>query len=92
MILGLLLGCFSLWIVVSVWIDISFSSNLPRVPDETTGRIYRMVVNHGTIRYGSAGEVRFRKTAENCMPVAILLFLTASVLGLKWGILHFRKP
>jgi hypothetical protein len=85
-ILTLLLGVFSMWVIAFAWIHLSYSSNLPGVPDEKTGRIYRMVVNHGFIRYGSERELHILKTIEDFQPIAILLFLLAVVLGLIWGV------
>ncbi len=90
-ILALLLGVFSLWVIAFAWIHVSYSSSLPGAPDEKTGHIYRMVVNHGFVRYGSAGELHVLQAIEDFQPVAILLFLLAVVLGMSWGIFQIAK-
>jgi hypothetical protein len=84
--LGFLLGIFGLWVLSAVGIHLSFSSSLPAAPDEKTEHIYRMVVNHGFVRYGSARELHVLQAVEDFQPVAILLFLLAAVLGMSWGI------
>lgn len=90
-ILALLLGVFSLWVIVSASIHVFYSSRLPGAPDEKTGHIYRMVVNHGFVRYGSAGELHLLQAVEDFQPVAICLFLLAAVLGMSWGIVQIAK-
>ena len=90
-ILALLLGVFSLWVIAFAWIHVSYTSSLPQVPDENTGHIYRMVVNHGFVRYGSAEELHALQAVEYAQPVAILLFLLAVVLGISWGIFGIAK-
>jgi hypothetical protein len=84
--LGLLLGLFGLWVHYAVGIHISYSSYLPRTPDEKSGHIYQMTVNHGFIRYGTEREIQALKMVEDFQPIAILSFLLAGVLGMSWGI------
>jgi len=72
---ALLLGLFSMQIIAAAWLHVSYSSNLPKMPDEKTGRIYRMVVNHGFVVYGSEREVRNLRMVENSQPIAIVCFL-----------------
>ena len=80
-IYGLLLGCFALSVIASVWLHLSYSSNLPTIPDEKSGHIYRMVVNHGFVVYGSEQEFRILRWVENSQPFAILFFLLSSLWG-----------
>src|ERR1039457_3386121 len=84
--LGLLLGLFALWVLSAVGIHLCYSSYLPGTPDEKSGHTYRMVVNHGFIRYGTEREIHTLKMVEDSQPIAILLFLLAGVLGMSWGI------
>jgi hypothetical protein len=83
--LGLLFGCFGLWVLTAAWISQSYFSSLPKAPDEKVGRIYQMAV-HGSIRFGSAQELHVLRMVEGFRPVAIILFLLALVLGMSWGI------
>ena len=91
MILALLLSGFVAQLLAAVWIQISYSSNLPRVPDDKAGRICQIVVNHGSIRYGTQRELDILRTVDGLQPVAILLFLLAIVLGLTWGIFKIGR-
>lgn len=85
-ILALLLGVFLSGLIASVCIQVSYSSSLPKTPDEKTGQIYRMVVNHGFVVYGSARELHNFQIVEDSQPVAIFSFLFAAILGMSWGI------
>jgi hypothetical protein len=82
---GLLFGCFALFIIAEVWLQLSYSSNLPTIPDEKSGHIYRMVVNHGFVVYGSEQEFRVFRWVENLWPFAIVCFLVAVIVGLRSG-------
>jgi hypothetical protein len=89
-IIALLLGCFVMWIVFFAWIHLSYAANLPSKPDDKTGRIYQMVVNHGSMRYGTERDVRTLRIAGESQPFAIVLFFAAGILGFRWGIFHIR--
>jgi hypothetical protein len=82
---ALLLGCFILWVIAFAWLHLSYSSNLPTTPDEKSGHIYRMVVNHGFVVYGSEREFRILRWVENSQTYAIVCFLTAAIVGLRSG-------
>ncbi|MES1181047.1 MAG: hypothetical protein ABUL66_04205 [Verrucomicrobiota bacterium] len=81
----MLLACFAMWIIAYAWLHVSYSSNLPKMPDEKTGRIYRMVVNHGFVVYGSEREVRVLRNVENFQPIAIVCFLIVVTTGFLSG-------
>jgi hypothetical protein len=81
----LLLGIFSMQVIAVVWLHISYFSNLPKMPNEETGRTYQVIVNHGSIRYGSEREVRVLRNVENFQPIAITCFLIAVTMGLLSG-------
>lgn len=80
----LLFGCFAMSVIALVWVHLSYSSKLPPRPDHS-GHIYRMVVNHGFVVYGSDREFRIYRWAENSLPLAIVCFLIAMVVGLRYG-------
>ena len=82
---GLLMGCFAASVVASVWLHLSYSSNLPIAPDEKSGHTYRMVVNHGFVVYGSEREFRVFRWVENTQPFAIVCFLVTFILALRYG-------
>jgi hypothetical protein len=85
-IIAFLLSCFVLNLIICVWVQISYASNLPTVSEEKTGHIYRMVVNHGFIVYGTEKEFKVLRWSENTLPIAIACFLCAMIIGLRYGI------
>jgi len=90
-VLAVLIGSFLASVLISVSIHLYYYSKLPNVPDEKAGRTYKMVVNHGFVRYGSEGESRALKADEDFAPVAAVPFLIALMLGLRWGVFHIRN-
>jgi len=90
MVLGALLGLFATCVLFSVSIHLYYYEDLPRHPDEKRGRIHRMVVNHGFVRYGSEKELHALRLADDLPPTGVVLLITAIVLGLEWGIFKVR--
>jgi hypothetical protein len=82
---GLLMGFCSAVVVAFIWIHLSYSSNLPTAPDEKSGHIYRMVVNHGFVVYGSEREFRVFRWVENLWPFAIVCGLITFIVALRYG-------
>jgi hypothetical protein len=82
---ALLLGCFALELVALIWVHLSYSSNLPTVPDEKGGHINRIVVNHGQVVYGTDREFRILRWVENLQPFAIVCFVMFLIVGLRSG-------
>ena len=93
-VIGILLSIFAAYIVFICWLHISYASNLPDAPDLKNGRIYKMVVNHGFVRYGNENELHTLRWGENMFPFAPVCFLSALILGMRWGSIHIRgsKP
>ena len=89
-VLGILLGSFLTCLGAVVFIHLYYYSTLPSVPDERAGRTFKMEVNHGSVRYGSGGELRAFRVVEEVFPFAAFPFLAALVLGLKWGTFQVR--
>jgi len=67
-----------------------YSSRLPRVPNEQDGHIYRMVVNHGFIVYGTEQEYRLLGIAEKIFPLSCICGMVAGILNFKYG--DFSTP
>jgi hypothetical protein len=87
----LLLGAYGIYVLVLCWTDISYYSRLPKNPDPNSGKVHRMVVSHGSVRYGSERELRFRERLLGLTPIPHVVFFAALVLGLKWGVLQIGK-
>jgi len=85
----LFLAGFVAWLLFFCWVHISYSSDLPQAPDEKTGHIYRMVVNHGFVCYGTEQELRILKWAENTQIIAGAFLLMAFILGVRFDV--FKK-
>ena len=81
----LLFAGFALEVIAGVWVHLSYSSNLPTTPDEKSGHVCRMVVNHGFVVYGTDREFRIYRWVENLQPFAIVCFLIAVIVGLRFG-------
>jgi hypothetical protein len=84
-----LLAGFVAWLLFICWLNIFYASNLPEAPDEKTGQIYRMVVNHGFVRYGTERELHALRWAENSRLIAIAFFAIAAILGMRYDV--FKK-
>jgi hypothetical protein len=78
-------GLLGIWVLVCGWIHLSYCDKLPKMPDERTGRIYRMTVNHGFVRYGSEREFRIKQAAENSIAIVGSLFVLAVLLRVTCG-------
>jgi hypothetical protein len=75
------------WIVLC-GMDFTYYRLLAGFPNQNTGVTFKMIVNHGFTRYGTAEEFYFRRTLEALVPVAALYLLGVLLLGIKWGVLH----
>jgi hypothetical protein len=82
--IGVLLGCFALWVLTSAWVGHSDFAHLPKLPEESTGRVNRIFVSGGT-RYGSEQEAKIFILLENLRPIAFLCFIVALAVGLALG-------
>jgi hypothetical protein len=83
-IIIVLFGSFVGWLIFGFWIDLSYASNLPDAPNDKTGRIYRMVVNHGFVRYGTEEDLRLFRWMENTQPVAMTFLVMGIVLAIRY--------
>jgi hypothetical protein len=90
-VVGILLACFAACVAAAIFGHLYFYSTLPSSPDDSAGRTLKMEVNHGFVRYGSAGELRVFRAVEGALPLAAFPFLAAVFLGLKWGMFQVRK-
>jgi len=77
-------GGFVGWLIFAFWIHLSYASNLPDTPNDKTGRIYRMVVNHGFVRFGTEGELRSFRWMDNTQTVAMIFLVIGIVLAIKY--------
>ena len=71
-----------LGVVVPVVLDTYYFGTLPRQPDLVSGRVHRITVSHGSIRYGTAKE-------QKRLAYALILFYVGFGCGLAGGLLHF---
>jgi hypothetical protein len=81
----------AVWLSAACWVHLSYSRNLPSNPDERVGRIYRMTVNHGYVRYGTEREFRIRQAVDDFLPVVGTIFALAGLIGIFSGQIHIRK-
>jgi hypothetical protein len=87
-------GLCALGFFLAADLDFWNYNHLPKVPDENTGHIHRMVVSHGSVRFGTDHDVRLKQLIHNGTPVAGIIFLLDLLIGLHVGVFHIRgqKP
>jgi len=91
LIYGVVFGCLGLWVVTFTVLHLCYSSNLPSVPDEKTGHIYRMVLNHGFVVYGTMREFRILTWVENSQFLLITCCFIVLIMGLRTGDIKMRQ-
>ena len=90
-LITLLLSGFGAYVVLFGGIHIYYCESLPSTPNEGAGRTYRMVVNHGFVRYGSEREFRTLRAVEGSFPIPCFMFLAAVALGLRYDHFPIRR-
>lgn len=89
-LIWLLLALSVLWFLLGAATQWFYYSTLPKNPDDKTDQVHQVVLNHGSVRYGSANQARTLRVMQNSLPVAGLLFAVALLVGLKIGVLQVR--
>lgn len=64
------------------FLHIYYSNYLPSNIDQTSGRIYTIVVNHGSMRYATASEIRLLHSAN-------IFAISGAISGIIAGVLNF---
>ena len=85
------LGFFVVALIASAVVQLGYSSNLPPQQDENSGHVYRIVVNHGSVVYGTDREFRAYRWVDNLQPVAVVGAFVVLILGLSFGDLKMRS-
>ena len=76
---------FMACVLSQIYIDISYDSQMPASPQPETGRVYRIAVNHGDVRYVSQKEferahfVRYKMVLPE-----VLLFAALGILRARY--------
>jgi hypothetical protein len=89
--LGIYLTTVVMCTATVIWLDTCYFKDLPRTPDPQTQRVHRVVVSHGSVRYGTEEQIRRFALAQSFMPPAAFLFCVAVGLGLVWGDFRIGK-
>jgi hypothetical protein len=79
------------WVIFAGWVHLSYAQNLPGEPDERVGRVYRMTINHGYVRYGTEREIHIRRAVDDFLPIIGTIFALAGLIGLFSGQFPIRK-
>ena len=90
-IIGLLLTVSVVWGLLCGITHLVFFDNLPSAPNKSTERTYRLVVDHGAVRYGTESEARAQEVLHDGLFVAVFVFLATLAFGLRTGVLHVRS-
>ncbi len=48
------------------YIHIHYANDMPRNPDNNTGRVFSITVNHGAVRYVTKAEIKKKELVEKC--------------------------
>jgi hypothetical protein len=73
-----------------IGLEIYYSSDLPRIPNEQAGRVYQMTVNHGFVVYGTKQEFQLLSVTKKCIPLGAICGLIAGILNFKYR--DFASP
>lgn len=73
-----------------IGLEIYYSSDLPRIPNEQAGRVYQMTVNHGFVVYGTKQEFQLLRVTRKCIPLGGICGLIAGILNFKYR--DFASP
>lgn len=65
----------------AIGLDLYYFSNLPKQPEPASGRVHRLTVSHGSVRYGSQVEVHRIHQVETCAIVATACGVIAGILN-----------
>jgi hypothetical protein len=83
-IIVLLLSIYLAEFGTVMFLNTYYSSHLPSVPDEGSGRIYRMSADRFIV-YGTKEEFQRLSLAVECLPLAAIGALIAGILNYKYG-------
>ena len=85
MLLALLVASFFACILWQTWINLGYSHQMPASPQQETGRVYRIEVNHGAVRYVTREEFARANFALNYLYlIEFSLLAVVGVLGKKF--------
>jgi hypothetical protein len=90
-IIGLLLAASVVWGLLCGITHLVFFDNLPSAPNKSTERTYRLVVDHGAVRYGTEREARAQEVLHDGFFVAVFIFIATLAFGLRTGVLRLRS-
>ncbi|HEV2695196.1 MAG TPA: hypothetical protein VG347_20045 [Verrucomicrobiae bacterium] len=89
-LLPVVLFLFGLWFISGLWLDLSYASRLPNVPDEASGHIHQVIVNHST-RYASDKEARALAMHADLAPFVMISFVLVVLFAFLWNIIPLRS-
>jgi hypothetical protein len=67
------------------YLEIHYSSALPKKPNNSSGRLYQISVNHGFIVYGTLREVELLHYAKISFLASSIFALAAGLINAKYG-------
>ena len=88
-LIPLVLGGVFIWVIWGLWIDISYSSRLPKAPDEASDRIHQVIVNHSA-RYASEHEAHILAIHDDFAPVVMIPAVLVGLFAFIWNIIPLR--
>jgi len=83
-IINLSLFIFIVVLLLMIGVEDNYSRRLPREPNVQDGHIFRMIVNHGFVVYGTEKEFRLLRFSRTLFSFEFIWFSIAGILIVKY--------
>jgi len=85
-VIAAVIAVFCVGLALNVYIDLSYWATMPRVPEASTGRVVRIVVNHGTVVYVTPQEFLWADRIYRMgFPIVIAAGLSLLAIKIYWA-------
>ena len=72
--------------------EINYSIVMPKAPDPATGRVHRLVVNHGYVIFVNDDERRYKSETEYLFLAGICAMMVAIYLNVTYDVFPAIRP
>jgi hypothetical protein len=77
----LLLLMFFAGLGSAIYLDLRYDMYLPREPDDKSGRVHRIIVDHGSVRYATQRETDRMIRVERWLKVTTACGMVAGIIN-----------
>jgi hypothetical protein len=71
-------------VLLAEYTEVAYSVAMPSAPDPATGRVHRLVVNHGHAVFVNDPELGYKRLTEHLMLLGICALALAGYLNVKY--------